>query len=74
MRKPLREMDTPDALEWIGDIRLRLQRKQQREQAYLARRSARGTHTLTDEAYLADQELENEILTLLDELEQGAKV
>lgn len=44
------------------------------EQAYLARRAARGTHTPTDEAYEQDQALENELLALLDELEQGASV
>ena len=74
MRKPLSEMDATEALEWIADIRTRLKLKQAREQAYLTRRAARGTHTPTDEAYEQDQALENELLALLDELEQGASV
>lgn len=74
MRKPLGEMDVPEVLEWIAGIRARLKMKQAREQNYLARRKARGVHTPTDEAYEQDQALENEILALLDELEQGARV
>lgn len=73
MNKPLHEMSAEEALAWIRAIRTRLQRKQAREQAYLARRHARGTHTPTDDAYEADQELENDLLALLDELERGAQ-
>lgn len=68
-RLPLLQM-TPDELrKWLHDMRSALQRKMQREQAYLHRRARRGVRTPTDEAYEADQEVEADLLHLLDELE-----
>ena len=62
---------TPNEMRrWLHDTRLALQRKMQREQAYLSRRARRGVRTPTDEAYEADQELEADLLALLEELEQ----
>ena len=62
---------TPDEMRrWLHDTRLALQRKMQREQAYLHRRARQGVHTPTDDAYEADQELEADLLALLEELEQ----
>jgi hypothetical protein len=54
---------------WIQTRRAALQKKMQRERAYLDRRAARGIHTPTDEAYEQDQQLEAELLALLDALE-----
>ena len=66
--KPLATMSHEELLTWLQNVRERLQRKMQRERAYLDRRAARGTHTPTDEAYEADQVLEAELLAILDEL------
>lgn len=70
-RKPLNEMAPDEVRAWIRSTREQLQRKMQREQAYLARRAARGIRTPTDEAYEADQVLEADLLALLDEMEQS---
>lgn len=59
----------PDQLAWIADRRARLRHKQSRERSYLDRRASRGTHTPTDDAYEADQVLEQELLLALDVLE-----
>ncbi len=55
---------------WIAGLRDCLQAKQTRERAYLDRRAKRGTHTPTDEAYEADQVLEEELVALLEEVLQ----
>ncbi len=69
-RPPLHAM-TPDELRsWIGRTRTALERKKARERAYLDRRANRGTHTPTDEAYEAYQELEADLLDMLNELER----
>ena len=69
-RPPLGAM-TPDELRaWIGRTRTALERKKARERAYLDRRANRGTHTPTDEAYEADQELESDLLDMLNEFER----
>jgi hypothetical protein len=61
-RVPLDQM-SPEALRaWIRRTREALQQKVQREQAYLARRVARGVRTPTDEAYEADVVLEADLL------------
>nr|MBA2680535.1 hypothetical protein [Ktedonobacteraceae bacterium] len=39
---------------------------------YLDRRAQRGTHTPTDDAYEADQQLETELLALLERLLEEA--
>ncbi len=57
----------------IADIRARLLAKQKRERDYLGRRAARGTHTPTDDAYEADQVLEDDIITLIDTLEGAVR-
>jgi hypothetical protein len=70
-RKPIKDMSAQEAKEWIQDLRERLQRKQAREKSYLTHRAKRGTRTPTDEAYELDQILEDELLELLDNVEQG---
>jgi hypothetical protein len=62
-------MAPEDIRTWIQHTRSALQRKMQRERAYLDRRAARGTYTPTDEAYEQDQLLEADLLAMLDEME-----
>jgi hypothetical protein len=64
----LAAMSPDEQRTWIMMTRAALVRKMQRERAYLDRRAARGTHTPTDEAYEADQLLEADLLTMLDEM------
>jgi hypothetical protein len=66
--KSLDTMTAEEGIAWLMGMRERLARKQRREQNYLNRRAARGTHTPTDEAYEQDHVLENELLALLDGL------
>ncbi len=56
---------------WLQNTREHLQRKMQREQAYLDRRMEQGIHTSTDDAYEADLLLEVGLIALLDELERS---
>jgi hypothetical protein len=67
----LPNLSRDEARTWVAGMRERLVRKQERERAYLDRRAARGTHTPTDDAYEADQLLENELLAILDDILQG---
>ncbi len=67
-QKSLSVMSHKEATQWLITLKERLEKKQAREQAYLARRAGRKIHTPTDEAYEQDQALENELLTLLDGL------
>ncbi len=69
-RPPLNTMTSDELRAWIGRTRAALERKKARERAYLDRRASRGTHTPTDEAYEADQELEADLLDMLNELER----
>jgi len=69
-RLPLDQMSLDELQLWVRQTRAALQRKMQREQAYLARRAARGVRTPTDEAYEADAVLEADLLAILDEMEQ----
>ncbi len=69
--KPLDKMTPDEARVWLRGVRERLTRKMQRERAYLNRRAARGRATPTDEAYEADLILEQELLTLVENLLQG---
>jgi hypothetical protein len=71
--KKLEDLTPQEAASYLSQLKARLVQKQQREKAYLDRRAARGTHTPTDEAYEADQVLENELLAILDDLLQGAQ-
>lgn len=71
-RLPLDRMSPDELRAWIGATRVALQKMMQREQAYLARRAARGVRTPTDEAYEADLVLEADLLAMLDEMEQAA--
>lgn len=71
--KRLSELSPTEMITWLESLRTRLEQKQQRERDYLDRRAARGTHTSTDDAYQADQGLETELLTLLDELLHNAR-
>lgn len=65
-RKPIDQMTMVEQATYITELRQRLVAKQTRERAYLDRRASRGTHTPTDEAYEADQKLEDEIIAVLD--------
>lgn len=67
-RKPFDLMTPEEGQRWLEGLRDQLACKQRRERAYLDRRAARGTHTPTDEAYEADQVLEDDLLALLDRL------
>ncbi len=71
--KPLKDMTPDEVSVWVQGIRERLERKMQRERAYLDRRASRGVRTPTDEAYEYDLLLEAELITLLDELAQEAQ-
>src|SRR5712691_9018478 len=69
-RPPINAMTPDDLRAWIGSTRAALQKKMARERAYLDRRTARGTHTPTDEAYEEDQLLEADLLEMLTEFER----
>ena len=69
-RPPLESMSLDELRSWVRQTREALQKKMQREQAYLARRASRGVRTPTDEAYEADAVLEADLLAMLDEMEQ----
>jgi peptidoglycan/xylan/chitin deacetylase (PgdA/CDA1 family) len=72
-RVPLEHMSPEEVGDWILTTREALQKKMQRERAYLGRRAARGFRTPTDEAYEADLVLEADVLAMLDEMEQVVK-
>jgi hypothetical protein len=67
-RPPISQMSDDAVRTWIRTTREAVQRKLTRERAYLDRRVARGTHTPTDDAYEADQELLADLLALFDEM------
>ena len=67
-RKPIAEMSPDEIRAWIHHTREALQRKMQRERAYLDRRAARRIHTPTGDTYEAGLLLEADLLLLLDEL------
>jgi hypothetical protein len=58
-------MNQLEACQHLESLQTRLLAKQKREKAYLDRRATRGTHTPTDEAYEADQALEDELLEMI---------
>ena len=68
-RKPLRAMTPEETRAWIQGTRSALEQKQAREWAYLDHRAHRGIHTLTDDAYEQDHQLEDDLLAMLGELE-----
>ncbi len=68
-RKPLRAMTPEETRAWIQGTRSALEQKQAREWAYLDHRAHRGIHTLTDDAYEQDYQLEDDLLAMLGELE-----
>jgi hypothetical protein len=68
-RPPLDRMSLDELRSWVRQTREALQKKMQREQAYLVRRASRGVRTPTDEAYEADALLEADLLAMLDEME-----
>lgn len=69
--KPLDKMTPDEARVWLQGVHERLTRKMQRERSYLDYRASRGRHTPTDEAYEADLVLEQELLSLIENLLQG---
>ncbi len=72
-QKPFTKMSRQEAYQWIEGLRARLLAKKARERAYLDRRASRGTYTPTDDAYEADQILEEEILLVLEDLANGLR-
>jgi hypothetical protein len=70
VRPSLDRMSLDELRSWVRQTREALQKKMQREQAYLARRASRGVRTPTDETYEADAVLEADLLAMLDEMEQ----
>ena len=70
-RKPFSDMSPEEVRVWLQNTREHLQRKMQRERAYLDRRMTQGIHTPTDDAYEADLLLEAGLIALLDELERN---
>ena len=72
-RKALVDMDRNEAIAYTEQLIARLRKKQARERAYLDRRTKRGTHTPTDEAYEDDQLLEEELVAVLEEMLSGLK-
>lgn len=69
VRPPFDQMSLEELRSWVRYTREALQKKMQREQAYLAWRASRGVRTPTDEAYEADAVLETDLLVMLDEIE-----
>lgn len=69
--KPLDKMTSDEARVWLRGVHERLTRKMHRERSYLDYRASRGRHTPTDEAYEADLVLEQELLSLIENLLQG---
>lgn len=67
-RPPLSQMTPEEIRTWLFQTREALQRKMQRERAYLHRRASRGIRTPTDEVYEQDQFLEADLLALLQEM------
>ncbi len=67
-RKKLQDMKPNEVTQYTWDLHRRLAAKKQRERDYLDRRASRGTHTPTDDVYENDQILEDEILSILEEL------
>lgn len=67
-RKPFNDMTPDEARAYLSGLIVALEKKRARERAYLDRRARRGTHTPTDDAYEADQELETDLLALLNEM------
>ena len=70
-RQPFSDMSPEEVRDWLQNTREHLQRKMQRERAYLDRRIAQGIHTPTDDAYEADLLLEAGVIALLDEIERS---
>lgn len=68
VRPPLDQMTQEEIRTWLFQTREALQRKMQRERAYLHRRASRGIRTPTDEVYKQDQLLEADLLALLQEI------
>ena len=63
------DMNAEQVSAFIAHKRAWLTKKMKREKAYVDRRTARGTHTPTDEAYEDDQREEAELLAMLDAIE-----
>jgi hypothetical protein len=68
-RPPVSLMSEEELHDWIHTTRAALHKKLARERNYLDRRARQNTHTPTDEAYEADQELLADLIALLDEME-----
>jgi hypothetical protein len=71
--KRLDTLTGEEAVLYLEQLMERLAVKQQRERAYLDRRATRKIHTPTDDAYEADQVLEDEIMAVLDALRKQAR-
>lgn len=63
---------TPEEIQgWLRSVQERLQRKMKRERAYLDRRASKKRHTPTDDAYEDDLILEQELLSMVENLLDG---
>jgi hypothetical protein len=72
-RPPVSQMSEEELHAWIHTTRAALHKKLVRERNYLDRRISRGTHTPTDDAYEADQDLLADLIALLDEMEASMR-
>lgn len=73
MENRLEQMTPAERIAYLELLRDRLAQKKRREKAYLdkrarAQKQGRGMRTLTDDEYEDDQELEQDILTVLQQL------
>jgi hypothetical protein len=68
-RLPVSQMSEEELHAWIRTTRAALHKKLARELNYLDRRARQSTHTPTDEAYEADQDLLADLIALFDEME-----
>jgi len=66
---PFSDMTPAELRAWLQQAQQQLRQKMERERVYLDRRATRGRHTPTDDAYEADQVLEQDMLQLLHALE-----
>jgi hypothetical protein len=69
-RKQIHDMSQAGLSSWLTEKITWLEKKYQREQAYVPRRAQHGTDTRTSEAYLVDGVHEQDLLAFLRELEQ----
>ena len=65
IRTPISLLPVEEHRLWLEEVKMWLEGKMQREQAYLNRRKARGVRTPTDDCYEIDQVYEQALYALL---------